>query len=149
MEPSSSAHSSQMCGFRSLILLDFFCHIQRISSTADLIAVGLNVSAGNSSDRSYLFTTPKVLIVCAGVPSSHLARTVWPSEEKPLSRISLHIFTNNLSALLITFSFSDNLESLKYYLFQPFLSALQMKVSYQCFEGRGILIVHSICVLWL
>ena len=92
-----------MCEFRSLMLLDFFCHIQSISSVADLIAVGRSVSAGNSSERSYLFTTPNCLIVCAGVPSSHTGRTFWPSDENPLSMISRHMSTNNTSALLITY----------------------------------------------
>ena len=101
MEPSSSAHSSQICGFKSCILLDFLCQIQRISSVADLIAVGLSVSAGNSSERSYLFTTPNVLIVYAGEPSSQRARTVSPSVENPSVRIFSHIFTNSLSALLM------------------------------------------------
>ncbi len=34
MEPSASAHSSQMWPFRSWMLLDFFCQIHSSSSTA-------------------------------------------------------------------------------------------------------------------
>ena len=40
-----------------------FCQIQSISSTALLIAVLRSVMMGNSSERSYLFTTPNFLIV--------------------------------------------------------------------------------------
>ena len=44
-------------------LVPFRCHIQSSSSTADLMAVGLKVRAGNSSDKLYLFTTPNFLRV--------------------------------------------------------------------------------------
>ena len=46
-----------------LMLLDFFCQIQRISSIADLIYVFLSVIAGNSLLKSSRLTTPNFFIV--------------------------------------------------------------------------------------
>jgi uroporphyrinogen decarboxylase len=55
--------------------------LAQLKAGADFIGVGLSVSAGNSSERSYLFTTPKALIVWAGAPSGHFALTSCPWEE--------------------------------------------------------------------
>ncbi len=89
--PSSPAHSSQLWLPGQRNLLDF-CQSTAASSNASLIAVGLTVRAGNSSCKSYLFTTPKFNRArrCSVWP---VRFTFCPSVLNPLVLCS-HMLTN-------------------------------------------------------
>lgn len=56
---------------------------------------------GNSSRRSYRFTTPNFFTVWAGAPSSQWGRTLWPVSQTPCSKISRQVARYSSSALLI------------------------------------------------